>query len=320
MLGEEGADVSQLRLTPGKLITIEQAASNSVLNRAIKAGMHVDIGLSDALVCADGITDAQIEQYFINAKKAIFATGAKVWGVHLPYKNANIAYTSDSAIRAAAVVTQQKMVRFAMQYLRPQHLVIHPSSGDGYLVGNANFDPAKANSQASLKSIQETLDDENLKYGTNSILCVENCPKSVAYDAESMLSLLSAKGLEKVRVCLDTGHALVPQNGVYRSPASNGDAVAMLKALGTKIGTLHIQQNTGVGSGTLDKHLQPFNGGLIDWGEFYYELLSTCRYRGCFLYETSYIDSYEGATSSLETTAANYAELICPAYELYLEL
>ena len=91
---------------------------------------------------------------------------------------------------------------------------------------------------------------------------------------------------------------------------------AILRKLGTRLGTLHIQQNRGAEgqSGTLDKHLQPYDGGLIDWGEFYYELLKNNRYRGCFLYEVSFTDTYDGTTATIESAKANYTGLVYPAF------
>ena len=84
---------------------------------------------------------------------------------------------------------------------------------------------------------------------------------------------------------------------------------------------LHIQQNPGAEgqSSPLDKHLQPFTGGLIDWGEFYYELLTSAAYRGCFLYETSYTDTYGGSGSTIETVKENYTETILSEYKNYLK-
>ena len=118
-----------------------------------------------------------------------------------------------------------------------------------------------------------------------------------------------------MRVCLDTGHALIPLNGSYINPTRNGDAVAIPKARHTPRHAA-IQQNPGAEgqSGTLDKHLQPYDGGLIDWGELYYELLKNNRYRGCFLYEVSFTDTYDGTTATIESAKANYTGLVYPAF------
>ena len=57
-----------------------------------------------------------------------------------------------------------------------------------------------------------------------------------------------------------------------------------------------------------------FSGGLIDWGEFYYELLKNNRYRGCFLYEVSFKQVYDGDSSTIESAKSNYTNLIYPAF------
>jgi xylose isomerase-like TIM barrel len=202
-----------------------------------------------------------------------------------------------------------------MKHMSPKHFVIHPSTGT-ILTTGSDFAARKVQSRKSLRELQTHIASCNSTYGLHTILCVENCPRSVAYDAETMLALLSGEGLEQVRVCLDTGHALIPLNGSYINPTRNGDAVAILRKLGTRLGTLHIQQNRGAEgqSGTLDKHLQPYDGGLIDWGEFYYELLKNNRYRGCFLYEVSFTDTYDGTTATIESAKANYTGLVYPAF------
>ena len=84
----------------------------------------------------------------------------------------------------------------------------------------------------------------------------------------------------------------------------------------TPCATLHIQQNPGALDPTdpKDKHLEPFSGGLIDWGEFYYELLKNNRYRGCFLYEVSFKQVYDGDGSTIESAKSNYTNLIYPAF------
>ena len=151
-----------------------------------------------------------------------------------------------------------------MKHMSPKHFVIHPSTGT-ILTTGSDFAARKAQSRKSLRELQTHIASCNSTYGLSTILCVENCPRSVAYDAETTLALLSGEGLEQVRVCLDTGHALIPLNGSYINPTRNGDAVAILRKLGTRLGTLHIQQNPGAEgqSGTLDKHLQPYTGGRL---------------------------------------------------------
>ena len=101
----------------------------------------------------------------------------------------------------------------------------------------------------------------------------------------------------------------------FRSTASTSTPCATATH-STRLGTLHIQQNPGALDPTdpKDKHLEPFSGGLIDWGEFYYELLKNNRYRGCFLYEVSFKQVYDGDGSTIESAKSNYTNLIYPAF------
>ncbi len=319
--GSADENIGALKLTPGKLISIKSISENNC-NRLIKAGLHVDVMLSDADVF--GITDEKLESMFKSAGSALENTGAQIWGVHLPYKN-NVAIDSKTASTLETACNNHiKMIELCLKYLKPKHMVIHPGNTSVY-VGQADYDVRFKAVQNSLVKIQAKLDELNSQYGTKAVLCVENCPRKVAYDAPSMLKLLSATGLEKTMICLDTGHAIVPLNGEYVNDDSShslkkaGDAVAMLKEMGTRVRTLHIQQNKGKKeSGTYDTHLTPFAGGLIDWGEFYKVLLQDCRYRGCFMYEATYQDAYEGSSATIETVSANYKDFIYPEFVKYI--
>lgn len=312
-LGKSDEDITKLKLKPGKLIGLS-SVNETNCKRAVSLGLCIDIILNDATVFADNITDTKLEQYFIDAQKAIKASGVKVWGMHLPYQKLNLATINDDEL-THSVDTQKKMIELSMKYLKPNHFVIHPSSVTIYST-DAHYSKARANSQKGMVQIQKHLDQINLASKTSAIICVENIPRGLCFDGKDMLDYLSAPGLEKTRVCLDTGHAIIPLNGPYRNPAANGNVVEYLRTVGTKLGTLHIQQNLGaVGrTGTLDMHVEPFSGGLVDWGEFYTVLLGTCLYRGCFLYETSYTDLERQTISTLDTVAENYKSVIYPAY------
>lgn len=328
-LGKDTDDISLLKLTPGKLITLSQAGQESVCKRLVKEGMYMDIIVSDDEVFKDGITDEKVEELFSKAANAIKATGAKVWGMHLPHTTIDLAREKEEK-RLENVADMIRLTDLSLKYLKPHHLVTHPSGGNGNTryTFNSKYETWMANSQKSLVSMQQALDASNKKYGTKAILCVENCPRQVAYDHTSMLELLSAPGLEKVKVCFDTGHALTPLNADYithNSPykaTKNGDPVAMLKAFGDRIGTVHINENNGMEMGTsvegntaYDIHFQPIAGSkLIDWGEVYYQLLSTCHYRGCFLYEVSQVTE-GGEKASIESSKKNYEEVVYPAFQ-----
>ncbi len=324
-LGDMKERTENMQLTPGKLIRINAFTPGNCA-RAVAEGLCLDVMLSDFIVFAEGVTEDDVVDMFVSAKAAMDSTGAKMWCVHLPYSTYNVAEL-DEVKRLEGVGKLTWLMNLSMEYFKPQCFVIHPSSGR-HITGTEKFTEGQKQSRRTIAALQAALDADNEKYGMSSILCVENCARSVGYDAASLLELLDAEGLEKVRICLDTGHSLIPLNGRYRNycdslpeAAENGDAVKDLKLIGTRLGTLHIQQNHGaVGrEGSVDIHLEPFDDGLIDWGEFYDVLLNECRYRGCFLYETSNIEVKGDGLSTMESVHSNYYDFIYPAYIEYLK-
>ncbi len=316
-LGEVSDDAALLKLTPGKLVGLNQV-TNSVCNRAKAAGMHIDAMLSDGIVF--NITPEEQEALFVSAQDALESTKVNFWGVHLPYKDSVKLQYADEEKRKMSVKRQINLMELSMKYLKPNHFVVHPGSGNYYTHETERFPTAKSQCQKSLIEMQAALDRLNTQYGTKTILCVENCARTVGYDAESLLELLSAPGLEKTRICLDTGHALMPMNGQWRDKDGKAtkepDVVEQLKTIGIRLGTLHIQQNHGSEGkkSPTDEHIVPWTGGLIDWGAFYEALLKDCRYRGCFLYEVTYETEYNGEKASIESCKTNYEKVIYPAY------
>ena len=312
-LGKADEAIENLQLKPGKLISINQVNAANC-RRAVAAGMCIDIMASDKIVFASDMTDERLDGLFAECGEAIRSTKADFWGLHLPYQTYDISSTNENT-RVTAVLKLKRLIELTIEHLRPQHFVIHPNTGT-ILTTGGDFAERTAQSRKSLAELQRHIESCNAQHGTKAILCVENCARSLAYDGDSLLDLLDAEGLEKVRVCLDTGHALIPLNGKYIDPVRNGDALDVLRRIGTRLGTLHIQQNPGALDPTdpKDKHLEPFSGGLIDWGEFYYELLKNNRYRGCFLYEVSFKQVYDGDSSTIESAKSNYTNLIYPAF------
>ena len=311
-----GSQENQTILQPGKLVGLEQL-TESVCNRAVKANIWLDAIARDKNMWAEGVNNELREFAFLTAGENLKATGAKLWGLHLPYSTYDIA-SIDEGHRVQAVEKLSHIMDIALEHIAPHHLTIHPSTGS-YLTTASDFEQHVAQSRKSLVALQTELERLNKLYGTSTILCVENCTKSVAYDGESLVSLLNYPGLENVKVCIDTGHAQIPQNGKYIADNSLGDVTKILEDVGTLLGTLHIQQNIGLTEYPYDKHLQPWTGGLIDWGEVYHTIVEKCGYRGCFLYETSWVGVYEGDTkATIESTRENYDTVIIPAYYEYL--
>ncbi len=319
-LGSENENIAALRLKPGRLTGLASVTENNC-NRAIKAGMCLDVLIGDDISFdSNGNVASGLEAKFQSASSALEKTKADLWGVHLPYKG-NVAIDSKTASTLdKAYRNHVAIIELCLKYLKPKHLVIHPGNTSSY-VGTADYEARFKSVQQSLVKIQARLDELNAQYGTKAVLCVENCARKVAFDAPSMLKLLSASGLEKTMICFDSGHAIVPLNGEYTNDDSShslkktGDAVAMLKEMGTRVRTLHIHQNNGKKEGSsYDTHLTPSAGGLIDWGKFYEVLLKDCRYRGCFMYEATYQGVPEGEKSTIETIAANYKDFMYPEF------
>ena len=199
-LGAPNDDISRLQLKPGKLITLKQVNTTNC-KRAAAAGMCIDIMAQDATVFAEGMTDAKLDALFSEAGAAIGSAAANLWGVHLPYRTYDISATDETA-RTTAVAKLKAVITSAMKHMSPKHFVIHPSTGT-ILTTGSDFAARKVQSRKSLRELQTHIASCNSTYGLHTILCVENCPRSVAYDAETMLALLSGEGLEQVRVCLD---------------------------------------------------------------------------------------------------------------------
>ncbi len=317
-LGSVNDKTERMKLTPGKLLRINGFTVENC-GKAVARGLQMDVMLSDFIVFKEGVTEEDVVEMFVSAKAAMDSTGAKMWCVHLPYNTYNVA-DLDEEKRKAGIEKLTWLMDLAMDYFKPQCFVVHPAKGR-YFVGTEQYEPAKLQSRQSMRELQTALDAYNEEYGLNAILCVENCPRNITYDAKSLLSYLDAPGLEKVRICLDTGHALIPMNGEYwdlenMTSISNGDAVQMLREIGTRLGTLHIQQNHGAinWEGTFDEHIEPWKDGLIDWGEFYDVLMNDCLYRGCVLYETSHHKEHKDNGSTMETVKANYEEVLYGSY------
>ncbi len=360
---------SDLRLKAGRLTSVANCTVRTTMQAFHSAGLCIDVSLSDDEICKnydikDETSLTKLEELFKQMHAAIYqdengsaATNVEVWGVHLPYETKSKALIDDAddTRRANALAYQKKLIEFSIKYLKPKVIVTHPG-GNGYVykwyTGTATdlYHHIRERSRASVSEMQKQVDESNKVYSTTNgheaILCVENCMRSVAYDALSLLDYLDCENkyplMSKVRICLDTGHALIPHNSHYldngvsftvgnktisdKTGIHNGDPVTMLRLIGSRLGTLHIQQNVGLidnvdtrgSSFSSDTHLQPFNKGLVDWGKFYQVLLEEIGYRGCFLYEVSYKDTYKGKTADIASVKANYEDVILPAYKTHL--
>ncbi len=341
---------TNIRLKAGRLTSTANTKNATTLKKFVDADLCIDVSLSDGEICdVYGKDDASLVTLFKNMQTAIKESGVEVWGVHLPYSTVGkgAIATGTATQRNNAVAYQNKLIDLCVQYIKPKVIVTHPGTPSVYpnvwtdltSSTDVNYYNARDWSRDALVKMQAQLDQSLATYGGNTILCVENCMRQVTHDALALLDFLDYPGLEKVKVCLDTGHALIPHNSHYldldkvkddsstKTAVQEGDVITMLHLLGDKLGTLHIQQNHGLigripteTGHSSDTHLLPYNGGLIDWGEFYYVLLKNIGYRGCFLYEVSYKTKYKDTSDkvTIADVQDNYATTILPAYNTYL--
>ena len=311
-LGKADEAIENLQLKPGKLISINQVNAANC-RRAVAAGMCIDIMASDKIVFASDMTDERLDGLFAECGEAIRSTKADFWGLHLPYQTYDISSTNENT-RVTAVLKLKRLIELTIEHLRPQHFVIHPNTGT-ILTTGGDFAERTAQSRKSLAELQRHIESCNAQHGTKAILCVENCARSLAYDGDSLLDLLDAEGLEKVRVCLDTGHALIPLNGKYIDPVRNGDALDVLRRIGTRLGTLHISR-------TRAHSIRPIPGQaprtlLRRTDRLRPNSTTNCSKTtatAASLYEVSFKQVYDGDSSTIESAKSNYTNLIYPAF------
>ncbi|MCQ2427044.1 MAG: sugar phosphate isomerase/epimerase [Clostridia bacterium] len=104
----------------------------------------------------------------------------------------------------------------------------------------------------------ENLFDHKKKYGIYG----ESFPCGTA---EDLIAIGDMIGSDRIRFCLDTGHANI--NGL--------DVPAMIRKLGKRLGSLHLNDNFGhIGPVYEDLHLFP-GYGLLDWKEIFAALEET---------------------------------------------
>ena len=88
-------------------------------------------------------------------------------------------------------------------------------------------------------------------------ICLENLARFTT-DAESLKSLITSVGSDKLAICLDTGH--LNMRGLEQ-PEFIEKAGVLLKAL-------HIADNEG----KADQHLMPYGKGTIKWNDFIFAI------------------------------------------------
>ena len=334
-LGEAGADVSNLRLTP----SFCSGCANSHIYSAcpVNGMVYVCGGLPhDEEQWAEAVQNGL-------SYMAQWGNKAKLWSSHLPYgyrhllseERRDISSTTEQ-YRKDAVAFYKRAIA-AIAPLHPVNVLVHCNQS---LLDDGNS--SKEQIAKSLAEISKASDE------IGAHLVVENMANGVGAKAQDLVDCVvsankQAKPRYEIRICMDTGHA-----NCYLAGKSEGTIVDWLKTAGTHIGHLHIHGNRGganVISGkkitVYDDHIFPgYEGHCQDdrgtyydkigrnsanlWGQFYYHLLSTCRYRGPFNYEvTNYTFEAMGEVRTdlncnLWTVFYNYDNYIYPKYRTYI--
>lgn len=219
------------------------------------------------------VRSAPFKEYFANIGRLVRDGGMEMYQCHAPYAPTTV---SDLDFYARL---QKKIIRsvYASAYMGCPNIVAHP-------VLHADF----SNGQNRERAIQTTVDYfaavapalretgvtmsvENLFFTTSGDMPRLPNACSAAEDLRDAVDTLNSKYGDHFAVCLDTGHARL----------INNDPAQMLKVFGSRLRTLHIQDNHGM----KDEHLIP-SKGIIDWKGFGLAL-GEIDYKGTFNFEVT---------------------------------
>lgn len=191
------------------------------------------------------LSDSKFERVLIDHRKAAEEAQVEIYQVHGPWRHPPKDATEED--RAERLEKMTKSL-YAAHLLGSRRMVIHPIMpfGTGTEPDHAAFHDMNFEFYSKLLAEAKKLD---------VIICLENMPftaHSIA-SPSSVFQFVKEFDDDHMRMCLDTGHALI--FGVQ--PA---DAVREAK---NWIETLHIHDNDGRG----DQHRMPYYG-VCDWAAF----------------------------------------------------
>ena len=232
-------------------------------------------------------TDEQVAATFASMQQQIDNYGITVWSIHLPYEDKN--WTSISAkesIRTQSVEYILRTLRLCAAHFKTcKNYVLHASK---------SVSPSATAISQAQKSLME-MDEVAKQLGVR--FCVENLVGSFCYTIDDLLAVI--KPFDNVYATFDIGHA----------NCKGYDVVEYLKAIGTKLGTVHMH-DTAYKSGS-DDHRLVGDGDIHTknrpWGEIYKTMLSNNGYRGVFMFEPK---DNQKATD----VVARYNEIILKSY------
>ena len=260
-----GSDISKLQYYPGMQINVDDKTFTTRLEEVAAAGFkYVELKIKYAYGMHNR-TDEQVNATFASMQQQLSDKGIIVWSIHLPYEDKN--WTSISA--AESIRTQS--VEYILRTLR-LCAANFPTCKNYVLHASKSVSPSKTAISQAHKSLME-MDEVAKQLGVR--FCVENLVGSFCYTIDDVLAVIQP--FDNVYATFDIGHA----------NCKGYDVVNFLESIGTKLGTVHIQ-DTKYGSGN-DDHMLVGDGDLATknrpWGEVYKTLLNKNGYRGVFMFE-----------------------------------
>ncbi|MCF0174145.1 MAG: sugar phosphate isomerase/epimerase [Bacteroidales bacterium] len=281
-LGKEGEDTKGFRYAIGYSVNILDDTIEQELQALQKAGIrYIELKFKySGGYNFQSRTDEDILSHFDTISHLLEKYEITPWSIHLPYDNASWTNPGavDEKIRKQSEDYLLRVIRLTAIF-KVKCYVLHAGKGT---IGNMST----AISQAK-KTI--TVLKEAAKANGGRI-CVENLIGSLAYNWEDLQAIVS--DFDDVYTTLDVGHANI----------NMGHPSEYAKQMGTKLGTVHIDDNLG----STDNHLLPGNGNIPDWKEIYETFLNVNRYRGVFIFEPS------GTSYSAQEAADAYKNFIWP--------
>ncbi len=206
--------------------------------------------------------------------------GVNFWSVHAPFVGQDLS-TPEELERRAAVQTAIRALEIGAA-LGCQLMVVHA----GRSIGEA--DEVETRRRQAIRSINELC---KLTSQRGLGLAVEYLPTNgphLGNSSAGMFDLLRVVDGQPA-VCMDTNHTNL------------GETLAdAMRALGDRIGTLHISDNDGIA----ERHVMPGEGS-IDWPQFM-QLLDEIGYAGPLMYEAS--NSGETILERLDLVVASARE------------
>ncbi len=283
-----GEDITGLRYTIGMQINVADDTFSTRLKEVADAGFkYVELKIKYSYGLHNK-SDEQVNATFASMQQQMEQYGITVWSIHLPYEDKN--WTSISAsesIRKQSVEYILRALRLcANNFKSCKNYVLHASKG---------VKPSETAISQAQKSLME-MDEVAKQLGVR--FCVENLVGSFCYTIDDLMAVI--KPFDNVYATFDIGHA----------NCKGYDVVEYLKAIGTKLGTVHMH-DTAYKSGS-DDHRLVGDGDIHTknrpWGEVYKTMLKDNGYRGVFMFEPK---DNQKATD----VVARFNDIILKSYE-----